>query len=609
MQNSVAPGTASTNAAPRPAKKKRKRRAKAITWTIVGVFVFCLAVMGVSAFVAKSAVDTLMAEAKALVSDMDDSTETQKHVDKMMSAASRAHWATAHPVWRATEILPVVGDDLRAVRLLARAADSLVSDVAAPLLTFDLSSIGPKDGALNVQAVDELGQLIEQVAPAAQDTQIRLYAEGINTEDLLQPLRAPVTQVEEVLDTAADALRRLAIIAPRLPVMLGADAPSNYLVLVQNTAEMRTLGGNPGSVLMLTLDDGRMTITQTASQSDLHSGLPESIRPLNPWTEALYTDRVGRYIQDTTMTPDFTQTAYLARAFWEDAIGDPGTGVLAIDPVALSYLLSATGPVQVADGTTLSADNAVDELLSNVYKRFPSGSPSDTRAQDAFFASAAGAIFEKLTTSTNSPVALFQQLAKGYDEGRILFASSDPLEAKAVAGTRFNGPLHDQTNLRNTTLGVFVNDNTEGKLDYYTDMSVAASSNVCTVDDDDDKTFTLRAEYAYHVQPEQVAALPEYVSTGRFFPRGVKSTNLVFYGPVGSTYVSAKLDGQEFVPQAGTNDLGRQGVLINFESDPATTHTVEVTFSAPPGEYGPLDVRTTPMLRDVPVTIDAPACG
>ncbi|HJA04422.1 MAG TPA: hypothetical protein H9800_06120, partial [Candidatus Microbacterium stercoravium] len=66
----------------------------------------------------------------------------------------------------------------------------------------------------------------------------------------------------------------------------------------------------------------------------------------------------------------------------------------------------------------------------------------------------------------------------------------------------------------------------------------------------------------------------------------------------------------DFVPQAGTNDLGRQAVLVNFESDPATTHTVEVTFSAPADQkYGPLDVRTTPMIKDVPVTPTTPGCG
>ena len=42
--------------------------------------------------------------------------------------------------------------------------------------------------------------------------------------------------------------------------------------------------------------------------------------------------------------------------------------MISIDPVALSYLLAVTGPVTV-DGVTLTADNAVDELLNGTYLR------------------------------------------------------------------------------------------------------------------------------------------------------------------------------------------------------------------------------------------------
>jgi len=583
-------------------------RLKPTLWTIVGLIGFCIIVMGVSAFVAKTSVDALLDDANKLVADINDADATTQHVDDMRSSARNAHIATAHPIWRASEVLPFVGDDLRAVRLLAGAADPLIADVAAPLLEFDISSIGPTDGALNVDAVAQLGEKIEEVAPVAEQTNIRLIAEGIEFDGLLAPLREPVEQVSDVLGTFADAMRRLAILSPQLTTMLGGDAPQNYLVLVQNTAEMRSLGGNPGSLLMLTVDQGRMEITQTAGQADVNSGRPEPISPLTASTEELYTDRVGRYIQDTTMTPDFAQTADLARAFWSDTLGDPGASVIAIDPVLLSYILKATGPVELPDGTTLSADNVVAELLSNVYARYPGNNPSEIAAQDAFFTMAAGTIFGQLTSSQGDFFSLIQELAKGYNEGRLLYAPTNATEAQAVSGTRFGGPLTAQSNASDTQIGVFVNDNTEGKLDYYTDMSVAVASDMCTAEDD--ATFTVGTTYNYNLQPEQVADLPLYVSTGRYFPRGVKSTNLVFYGPVGSTFVGAKLDGQDFVPQAGTNDLGRQAVLVNFESDPGTTHTVEVNFSAPADQkYGPLEVRTTPMIKDVPVSTDPSSCG
>ena len=603
MQNSVAPGTAQR------APRKRGRRAKAIIWTIVGLFAVCVVAMGVSAFIAKSAVDTLMDEGKALAADIDDSAKTSQHIDGMTSAAHRAHLATAHPIWRASEVLPFVGDDLRAVRLLAGTADTLISDVAAPLASFDLSSIGPQDGALNAEAIAELGKTIEQVAPVAEEANIRLIAEGIDQGSLLAPLREPVAQVTDVLGTASDVLRRLAIISPQLPTMLGMDEPRDYLVLVQNTAEMRTLGGNPGTLLKLTLTNGSMEITQTASSGDTDSGRATPIVPLEPSTEQLFTDRVGRYIQDTTMTPDFAQTAHIATAFWEDATGSSVDGVLAVDPILLSYILQATGPVELPDGESLTSDNVADQLLNQVYWRFPGNNYEEIKAQDAYFAAAAGAVFGQVTHSQNSFASLATQLYKGYEEGRILYNPTDATEAKAIAHTLFTGPLRDDSNAKATTLGVFVNDNTEGKLDYYANMNVTASSNVCTAADDEDRTFTATATYNYNLKPDQVESLPRYISTANYFPKGQKSTNLVFYGPAGSIFESATLDGEDFVPQYGAEDLGRQAVLINFISDPSTSHTVEVTFTAPPGEYGPLDVRTTPMVRPVPVDVDSSLCG
>ncbi|WP_156758957.1 DUF4012 domain-containing protein [Microbacterium karelineae] len=587
---------------------RRRPRAKAVAWTIVGVLAFCIVVMGVSAVVAKLSVDSLMAESRQLAKDLGDAEATADHVDSMIGSARAAHIATSHPVWRATEILPIVGDDLRAVRLLAGAADELIADVAAPLLEFDLASVGPTDGALNVDAVAELGTIIEDVAPVAEGVQVRLIAEGVDASTLLEPLQDPVTTVTEGIDGAAQVLRRLAILSPQLPTMLGADEPRDYLVLVQNTAEMRTLGGNPGNFLMLTIDDGRMAITNQGNRFNMNTRRDAPIVPLDPWTEELYGDKVGKFFQDITMTPDFAQTAHLARAFWSETLGDPGDAVLAIDPTVLSYLLKATGPVELPTGETLNAGNVVEQLLSRVYWRFPGGTNEDGRKQDEFFGLAAATIFTEVTSAEGGLTALLPQLAKGFEEGRILYAATDAREVKAIDGTLFQGPLYDASNAQKTTMGVFVNDNTEGKLDYYTEMSVVASSDVCQADEA--PTFIATATYDYNLQPEEVADLPQYVSTARYFPKGVKSTNLVFYGPVGSTYVSATVDGEEYIPVAGTNDQGRAAVKILIENQPATSHEIEVTFRGVEGEqYGPLDVAHTPMIKDVPVEIDAPGCA
>ncbi len=78
---------------------------------------------------------------------------------------------------------------------------------------------------------------------------------------------------------------------------------------------------------------------------------------------------------------------------WQRETGQQVNGVIAIDPVTLGYLLKATGPVQLATGDTLTSDNAVKLLLSEAYARY-----SDPKVQDAFFASAASAVFEKVSS-------------------------------------------------------------------------------------------------------------------------------------------------------------------------------------------------------------------
>ena len=48
---------------------------------------------------------------------------------------------------------------------------------------------------------------------------------------------------------------------------------------------------------------------------------------------------------------------------WRANIGGRVDGVISFDPVALSYLLKATGPVKIGNGETITSDNAVSYLL------------------------------------------------------------------------------------------------------------------------------------------------------------------------------------------------------------------------------------------------------
>ena len=58
---------------------------------------------------------------------------------------------------------------------------------------------------------------------------------------------------------------------------------------------------------------------------------------------------------------------------WAQQTGTSVDGVVAIDPVALSYVLGATGPVTMPDGEVVTKDNVVELTESTAYVKLSDG--------------------------------------------------------------------------------------------------------------------------------------------------------------------------------------------------------------------------------------------
>ena len=121
-----------------------------------------------------------------------------------------------------------------------------------------------------------------------------------------------------------------------------------------------------------------MSLTRHGTAADFPT-TSDPVLPLSAGERAAYHEQLGTYWQDAGFTPDFPRAAQLWTAHWHQRFPRiPIRGVIALDPVALSYLLTGTGPVQVGS-TELTSDNAVQELLNTPYLTLA------PRAQDVFF--------------------------------------------------------------------------------------------------------------------------------------------------------------------------------------------------------------------------------
>ncbi|WP_230104198.1 DUF4012 domain-containing protein [Microbacterium sp. Bi121] len=594
-------------------------------WVPMGILLLLLVIALAGVLIGKPIYDRAMSAKTSLEQAMPlaataknqilagDSEGAKATATKLASLTADARKQTDDSTWKSLEWVPFVGPNLHAVRTAAAVTDDLVTGAVTPATGLSLKALTPVNGAINLDAITGMQSTVTQASDAVDKAAIDL--ESINHDALIPQVEGALTQLTGAVDELQPLLGPAKDILGVLPAALGADGPRNYLTIFQNNAESRGTGGNPAALVMITADKGKISITQQASSSNFDNGRATPVTDLDPETVALYGDKVGRWISDTTMTPDFSESVDIIKAYWAETFDTPVDAVVSFDPVALSYLLRATGPVVVAptpvpiEGdwvqlfdapVTLTSDNAVSILLNAVYF-------TDIKAgtvQDAFFATAAQSIFESLTTGNADPKAMLDGLARAVDENRLLYSPANEEEARLVGESKLSGRL-PTSNQDRTLVGVYVNDFTQSKLDYYMQLDVAASSTQCT--DPDSPVFEATATLTNTVSPSAAPALPYPIAPAQYFEKGHVATYLVFYGPVGSTFTGATIDGQA-IQASGVQHLGRGAVKIAVKNAPGQTRTVSAEFSGASGPYGELDIQHTPMVRPVSETLTTEGC-
>ncbi len=531
-----------------------------------------------------------------------DSASAAAAAEAFMAEAAQAEAATSGRLWGFASSLPIpLTENLRAVRLVTQIASSLGEDVLSPASALDLNVLKPAQGRVDVAALQTLSSTVTDMEESIGSSLTSL--EGIDRGALIDQVDGGVADVDSTLKRLQSVLEPAQSILSVLPNALGAAGPRNYLVMFQGNAEARASGGGPGSFILIQVADGALTIVKEAAATEFDIALPEPIMPLDAETAAVYSDTIGRWIANLTATPDFPTSAALAKAWWVDRFGDQIDGVISVDPVALSYLLVATGPLPLPTGETLSSENAVSLLLNGAYFAYPTGVESNI-----FFAGATSSVFAAMTQGAADPVAFVNAITRSADEGRIKVWTADPA-AQALLGTSPAAGILPVENDEETTVGVYFNDTTGSKMDYYVDAAVSVATDQCSATAE--PTWTTTATLQNSTTRENAEKLPLYI-TGPYYTPGDIATDFVVYAPVGATIESWTLDGNEYAATSHTMHLGRDVLRIAVVTPPSSTSTLAVSMKGAPGvdaeAYGPVSVRNSPMVRATPVTIDAPGC-
>lgn len=596
---------------PNAVSSRPLRRAQLALIAVAAAFLLAVVVLaawvGIRGALAYGELREVESSARTAVDSIADPAAAAPHIADVAEHAANARDLTSDPLWRLAEGAPWIGPQLSAVATIAAAADDVARDGLVPLAdvasAFSADAFRPVDGRIDTAIFTEIAGPARAGADTVADAAASVSA--LDDTPLLAPVRSAVDEVATLLDTGATATDALARAATLLPAMLGASGERTYLVAFQNNAEWRSMGGIVGAMAVIRTADGRIELTGQGSSSDFRN-FGEPVLPLDPEIERIYETRPGRYIQNVTQIPDFTVGAPLAREMWLRESGQSVDGVIATDPVALSYILEATGPVDLPTGDVLSSENAVALLLNDVYARY-----EDPRAQDAFFAAASAAVFERLAAGAADPATLISALGRAGDQRRLLLWSAVPEDQAVLADTTLAGTLpasDDDT----AAFGVFLNDGTGSKMDYYLTADTRLTWGSCTTDGRGAGAapLTLDVTLTNNAPADAATALPEYVTGGGAFgvPPGVARTVAYLYLPEGYALSSAvRSDGAGF---GGGSHAGRQ--VMVFSSDLAPGQSVTATLTVTPdGGVGAssASAAVTPTIDANRPTIVVAGCG
>lgn len=550
---------------------------KILVWSLGGFLVFgmiALAWVGIRGALAIGHLNDVHTSAPEVVSSF--AREPSEGTEELRALAAHTRTArdlTSDPIWKLVERAPWIGPQLKAVSVVTASSDELVRLSVFPLVEATQASafdaLKPVDGRIDTSALTAIEAPAADAAVRAEKAAADIRA--IDRTPLVGRLADVTDTVEEVFSQASGGLDALSRASQLLPDMLGGSGQRSYLVLVQNNAELRSLGGIAGTALLLQTDGGRMIFAGTTSGAALSRNITAPAVSLPAEVESIYGTRPARYFQNVTQIPDFTIDGPLAREMYRQQTGREVDGVVAIDPVVLSYLLEATGPVSLPEGTNLDADNAVSLFLSDVYQRYP-----DPVEQDAFFAASSAAIFDALLNGDGSSADLLSALARAIDERRVLMWSARAEEQIVIEGSPMAGQL-PSTDAHTTRFGVFFNDGGGSKMSYYVKPDVSVSWSRCALPQQSvPRQLTLTAQLTNVAPVDASTSLPRYVTGGGVFGVAPGTAAIVgdIYLPEGTTLVSAQATNGVSFSQAELQ--GRSVLSYGVNLAPQSAETISV---------------------------------
>jgi hypothetical protein len=364
---------------------------------------------------------------------------------KLSTLAEQVHGARQELTELRGELWPLLwlgerlGGDLAAGRSLMDAAFEAVSagDEALAALAPALSDISL--ASFSMSTLPRVLDALVTARPALQSAAVHLDAANSAMARIQRPLSPRVERLVERADTLVTLAQQGiggTLVAPEL---LGRDSPRTYLVLVQNSDELRPTGGFISTVGRLVISHGAV-VTQTFQDSYTVDDFTKPY-PDPPWQLLEYMGLDLWVMRDANWSPDFPTSARDVISLYQISRPEPIYGVIGINQKLVQTLIPALEPLTVEGmPEPLTAANA-EEMFREAWG--PAKGDNTTAwiySRKMFVGATVRAMMDRLTSGGVNWTRLGQGMFDALRQRQVMIYSTGP-EAAELAHVRWDGAV------------------------------------------------------------------------------------------------------------------------------------------------------------------------
>lgn len=590
----------------------RYRSPRSRRFVAAGMAVYVVAAIvgtAATALAGSTAIDDLREAQTAVDGALDliidgDSENARQSLEEAITRLSSFESSMGSPLTAGAAVVPVVAQHRSAALEVSRSASAAMAAITSELDAFDIDNITAGPGTIDLDAVRalerpmlEFQDELRGVMSTVDDVRSPWLVDRVVAE--LDELELTVEEQLQRGDSSLDILRAV-------PGLLGADAPRTYFVAFTTPVEVRGHGGLMGFFAEVEADDGRIEMSRFGRTERLANALRASGKRSVVAGPEEWLDRYSRFgfvgpssppaasageWLNVTASPDPRATSEVIAQMYPHSGGRAVDGVLMVDVVAVSRLLTITGPIVTSDGVTLDSENAAEFLLNGQY------SSRDRPERADLMEEVSEAVMDELLGGDlPSPRMTMDALGPMLEQGRLVGWAADSDEQELFETAGLGGRWPDSA--EGDAVAVAFNNSSGNKLDYFLWTRAHYDAVVDQATSSVTGTVIVELENRPPSSPQ-----PDYVMNNLIgLPPGHNRTWVSIFTRVRPA--SLTVDGQ-VVPWDFETEAGFYVASTLVTMAPGDIPTIELTLDGPvelTDEGYRLTLWSTPMAREMPVT-------